>query len=92
MLVRQVGHVIIDMKKQKVCRVCLAHFIGHLFHISYFTSFRTRWQFFDETSKISYRVLCKLALIHSLESKFHKNGEKCVKECITFHLLLHETP
>ncbi len=80
-----------NMKKRKVCRECLAHFTEHLLHISYFTSFRSRWRFFDETSKVSYRVLRKSSLICSLESKFHGNGEKCVKECFRFHLLFCET-
>ncbi len=50
-----------------------------------FMPFRSRWWFFGETSKVSYRVWCKSALIHTLESKFHENDEKCVKECFTFH-------
>ncbi len=81
-----------NMKKWKVCRVCLAHFTEHLFCFSYFTSFRSRWWFFDESSTVPYRVLCKSALIHNLESKFHENGKKCVKECFRFHLLFCETP
>ncbi len=80
-----------NMKKWKVCRVYPVHFTEHLFHISYFTPFCSRWRFFDETSKISYLILCKSALIHSLESTFHENGEKWVKECFTFHFF-SETP
>ncbi len=67
-----------SMKKRKVCRVCLVHFTEHLSRISYFTSFCSRWWFLNEMSKVSDRVLCKSALIHTLESKFHENDKKCV--------------
>ncbi len=62
-------------------RVCLAHFTEHFFRISYFTSFRSRWSFFDETPKVSRR-----------ESKLHENGEKCVTECLHISHSFHETP
>ncbi len=80
-----------NMKKRKVYRVCLAHFTEHLFHISYFTSFRSRWRFLDEISRVSFRILCKSALIRSLKSKFPEDDKKCVKECFSFHFLLRET-
>ncbi len=70
-----------NMKKRKVCRVCLVHFTEHIFCISYFTSFRLGWRFFNETSKVSCR-----------KSKFHENGEKCVQDCLGWLHTYHETP
>ncbi len=82
-----------NYEQMKSIRVFVMYFTEHLFHILCFTSFRSRWRFFkNEMSKVFYRVLCKSALIHAIESKFHENDKKCVKECFTFHILLHVTP
>ncbi len=70
-LSRSVAKQLRNTKKQEVCRVCQAHFTEHLFRISYFTSFHSRWRFFDKISNVS----CK-------ELKFYENLETCVKECL----------
>ncbi len=68
-LSRNIVNWLQNMKNQKVCRVCLVHFLEHNFRISYFTSFRSNWRF------LIPKVSCR-------ESKVHENGEKRVKECL----------
>ncbi len=63
-----------NKKNWKECRVYLVYFTEYIFRISYFTSFRSRWWFFDEMSKASRR-----------KSKFNENGEKYINECL--HIL-----
>ncbi len=51
------------------------------------------WKNLQEISRKFSKLVCQKfsALISSLESKFHENDKKCVKECFTFHFF-RETP